>query len=156
VALGSLVILAAPSTSALFFFRVRAIYYNNKIITVFFGVFWLSLLGVCFLLPESISAAHIGTTKKCIITGITRYVSITVLAHAAFDTLVFLTISARIISFSMVGNTYSARIKSFFRGDGLPSLTRSLLLGGQAYYVLVIGSPHIHVLIFSSVARRVV
>jgi hypothetical protein len=60
--------------------------------------------------------------------------------HVAFDTLVFFSISFRMISFSIVGDTFSARMMSFFRGDGLSSLPRSLLFGGQVYYVLVIRS----------------
>ena len=148
LALGSILMLVIPSTSALFFFRVRAVYYNNKIITIFFGVLWLSLVGLSFLIPQATSATHIGTTKRCIVTRITPYVSIPVLIHATFDTLVFLAISFRIISFSIVGDTFSARAKSFFRGDGLPSLPRSLLVGGQAYYVFVICSSHLHILTF--------
>jgi hypothetical protein len=57
---------------------------------------------------------HIGTTKMCIIAP---YVSIPILVHAAFDTLVFFAISFRIISFSIVGDTFSARMMSFFRGQ---------------------------------------
>jgi hypothetical protein len=92
----------------------------------------------------------------CIITRIAPYVSIPILVHAAFDTLVFLAISFRIMSFSIVGDTFSARMVSFFRGDGLSSLPRSLLFGGQAYYVFVIGSPHLHSLISFSVAQQLV
>jgi hypothetical protein len=151
--LGGLLILVVPSAAALFFLQVRAVYYNNKIITIFFGVLWLSLFGLCFLLPLNASAAHIGTTKMCIVTRITPYISIPILMHAAFDTLVFFAIFFRIMSFSIVGDTFSARMMSFFRGDGLPSLPRSLLFGGQAYYVFVIGSHHVHLLISSCVAQ---
>jgi hypothetical protein len=143
------------SAAALFFLRVRAVYYNSKIITIFFGVLWLSLFGLCFLLPLNASAGQIGTTQMCIITRITPYVSIPILMHAAFDTLVFFAISFRIMSFSIVGDTFSARMMSF-RGDGLSSLPRSLLFGGQAYYVFVIGSPHLHLLISSCVAQPLV
>ena len=140
LALGSLIILVFPSTCALFFLRVRAVYCNGKLITIFFGVLWLVFFALCLLIPQSISAVHIGMTQTCIVTKISPYVSAPIIMHVAFDTLVFFSISFRVISFSIVGDTFSARMMSFFRGDGLSSLPRSLLFGGQVYYVLVIRS----------------
>jgi hypothetical protein len=97
----------------------------------------------------------IGTTQTlCVAIRVAHYISVPIIMHAAFDTLVFFAISFRIISFSIVGDTFSARMKSFFRGEGLPSLPRSLLFGGQAYYVFVISSSHLHLLISSRVAQQ--
>jgi hypothetical protein len=89
------------------------------------------------LLPFSPSAEFIGTTQTgiCIVTRIEQYASIPLIAHFVFDTLVFLAISARIVSFSIVGDTFGERMRSFFRGDGLSILSRSLLYGGQLYYM---------------------
>src|ERR1700733_4271331 len=94
IALGSVLVLQVPSTSALFFFRVKAVYYNNKIVTIFFGVLWLSMSALCFLFPQAVSATRIGTTQTlCIITRIAPYVSAPIFVHVAFDTLVFFAIS---------------------------------------------------------------
>jgi hypothetical protein len=71
------------------------------------------------------------------ITHVNHYPSFPLIAHFAFDTLVFFAISLRIVSFSIVGDTFGARMRSFFRGDGLPNLSRSLLYGGQLYYLSV-------------------
>jgi len=73
------------------------------------------------------------------ITHVNHYPSFPLIAHFAFDTLVFFAISLRIVSFSIVGDTFGARMRSFFRGDGLPNLSRSLLYGGQLYYFTAIG-----------------
>jgi hypothetical protein len=133
----------ASSTSALFFFRVKAVYDNNRIVTIFFGSLWFVLFGLCFMLPLAAKATHIGRTQICIVVQVERYGSIPVIAHFVFDTFVFLAISVRIVSFSIVGDTFGAQMRSFFRGDGLPNLSRSLLYGGQLYYLSVISSPTI-------------
>ena len=46
--------LGLSSTSLLFFFRVRAIYGNSRIITAFFGFMWVATLGLSGLIPHSI------------------------------------------------------------------------------------------------------
>jgi hypothetical protein len=133
--LGAFVILVVPSTSSLFFFRVKAFYSHNRVVVAFFGFLWLVLSGLCFFIPFAAQVTHIGTTGICIITRVERYASFPLLARLAFDTLVLLAISVRIVSISIVGDTFGERMRSFVRGDGLPNLSRSLLHGGQLYYV---------------------
>jgi hypothetical protein len=129
------IIITAPSTSALFFFRVRAIYSNDKIITVFFGSLLILLFGLCILPPLGTDTMHIGTTRRCINTKVATFSVIPIAVNSIFDTLVFIAISLRIVSYSIVGDTYSACMRSFVRGDGLPVLSKSLLQGGQLYYL---------------------
>jgi hypothetical protein len=108
------------------------------LVVAFFGFLWLALSGLCFLTLFAAQVTHIGTTGICIITRVERYASLPLLARLAFDTLVLVAISVRIVSISIVGDTFGERMRSFFRGHGLPNLSRSLLHGGQLYYVLVI------------------
>ena len=42
--------ISVPSTSLLFFFRVRAIYGNSRIITAFFGFLWVAIAGLSILI----------------------------------------------------------------------------------------------------------
>jgi hypothetical protein len=114
---------------------VRAVYCNNRIITVFFGLLWLMLFGLCFVVLLAAKAVHIGPTQICIIIRVEHYGAISLLVHVVFDTLVFLAISLRLSSFSIMGDTFGARVRSFLRGDGLSSLSRSLLYDGQLYYL---------------------
>jgi hypothetical protein len=141
-------ILEVSSTSALFFLRVRAVYCNKRIITVFFGLLWLILFGLCFIVPLATKAGHMGRTQICTIIQIDHYIIIPLLVQVVFDTLVFLAISLRLLSFSIVGDTFGARVRSCLRGDGLPSLSRSLLYGGQVYYSSVTSSHDRHTLMF--------
>jgi hypothetical protein len=131
-------LLLFSSSSALFFLRVKAVYGNNRIITIFFGFLLLVLFGLCFLIPLSTKSMHLPTTQICIIFQVEHYVAIPLGAHFVFNNLIFIAVSLRIISFSLVGGTFSARMKSFFRGDGLSCLSKSVLYGGQLYYMSVI------------------
>jgi hypothetical protein len=80
-------------------------------------------------------------------------VAIPILLQSAFDTLVFIAISFRIASYSIVGDTFNGRVRSLFRGEGLPSLSRRIIMGGQLYYLFVnfylaiFPSPHGFVLV---------
>jgi hypothetical protein len=135
-------ILTVSSTSALFFFRVKAVFLNNRMITAFFGFLWFTLTGLCFSLPFVVKATHIPTTQICIVSRFAYFGTIPNIAHVIYDTFVFVSISLRIISFSIVGDTFTARTRSFFRGDGVPSFSKSVLYGGQLYYMSVISCPY--------------
>ncbi|KAL6304752.1 hypothetical protein BKA93DRAFT_732544 [Sparassis latifolia] len=138
VALGSCFTVGVPATSALFYLRVCAVFHNSRLIMVIFGVLWLSILGTSFTVPFAISGTHIGTTDKCINSSVKSYSSAAVITTTVNDTLVFLFISVRLVSFSMQGNGIGDRLRSFTRGDGLPKISKMLLQGGQLYYFVTV------------------
>jgi hypothetical protein len=82
-------------------------------------------------------AEHIPHTQLCTQGLAHTYTSVPIILSAANDTLIFLAISYRMLSLSMVGNTWSARTRSFFTGKGLHQLSKSVLQSGQAYYLSV-------------------
>jgi hypothetical protein len=137
IATGCFFVLGVPSTSALFFFRVQAIFYRNKLITTFFGALLFSLFGLSVLMPFTGRGEHIGTTQRCLPTKIEHFGALPVFLNSLMDTLIFIAISFHIVSYSLVGATFNARMRSFFRGAGLPSLSKSILQGGQLYYLFV-------------------
>jgi hypothetical protein len=136
---GASFIISVTSTSGLFFFRVKAVYCDNPFITSFFGFLVFALFGLSFLTPVALKGQHLGSTQRCVSTGVARYASTPVILNAAIDTLVFFAISMRIVSYSITGDTFGAKLRSFLKGEGLPSLSRSLLRGGQMYYCATIG-----------------
>jgi hypothetical protein len=136
-AIGGCFVLALPSTSALFFFRVKAVYCDNKVITAFFGFLLIALFGLSFLIPLAPVVSHIGTTQRCMTTQVKRYGFAPAVLNFLFDTLVFIAISFRIASPSIKGGTLRAFVKSFLRGEGLPKYSKSLLQDGQIYYWFV-------------------
>lgn len=148
--------IGGPATSLLFLVRVKAVYNHSRIVTVVFSFLWLCITGACTILvigingskylvvccaiisSEDYSAEHIPYTRLCTESSSKAvYATIPLMLTAVFDTLVFLAISYRMVAISMEGSTWSARAKSFFTGNGLYHLSKSLLQSGQAYYLSV-------------------
>jgi hypothetical protein len=130
---------AAPATAALFFFRVRAVYNHSKIVTMIFGMLWLGTLGAALALPFMLKGEHIGTTDYCIQTSVAPGASAVVIINTCSDTLVFLAISWRLARNNFSGESWRTRIQSFYKGDGLPRLSKTLLQSGQVYYLATVG-----------------
>jgi hypothetical protein len=105
---------------------------------MFFGFLLFAVFCVSWIIPLGVEAAELGTTKMCFPTEIQSWASIPGFLNVAFDTLVFIAISYYIVSLSTVGDTFGARLRSFVRGDGLSTVTKSLLQGGQLYYLYVV------------------
>jgi hypothetical protein len=135
--LTSFAIVSLSSNAALFFFQVKAVY-HNKFVTAFFGFLWFGFSCLNFILLVASKAGHLATTKRCITTKNNDFALASGFYKVGYDTLVFLAISIRIVSYSIEGETFSGRVRSFLRGDGLPHLSRSLLKGGQLYYSFVV------------------
>jgi len=138
-AIGGCYVVAVSSTSALFFFRVKGVYGNDKYVTAFFGSLWFTLFALSFLVPPAVRGTHIGDTQRCIVTSVANYAPTPVVLNTIIDTIVFLAISLRITSYSIEGDTFTQSVKSFWSGDGLPKFSKSLLQGGQLYYSATIG-----------------
>jgi len=81
---------------------------------------------------------HIEENKPCSLTGRSTD-AWAYTASAIFDTLIFLAISWRLASTSMIGSSWSDRLRSFVGGEGLLGLSKVLLRGGQSYYIMTIG-----------------
>jgi len=131
--------IAIPATSLLFFFRVRAIYNRSRIITIFFGVLWLSIACLSVMIMLGITKEHIPYTRRCTDGLAHKYIIVPIILTAVNDTLIFLAISYRMMSLSAVDGPWTARAKSFFTGDGMYRLSKSLLHSGQVYYFVTIG-----------------
>jgi hypothetical protein len=137
LAIGISAVISLPATCGLFFFRVKGVYYNNRIIIVLFGALWFALFGVTFLFPLALQGAHIGPTQKCTIVKVADFFAAPAVLNSVFDTLVFVAISLRIVSMPHTQGSLSTRAGTFFRGDGLSKVARALLQGGQLYYLCI-------------------
>ncbi|KAJ7018993.1 hypothetical protein C8F04DRAFT_976246 [Mycena alexandri] len=131
--------LAIPSTSLLFFFRVRAVYCCSRTVTIVFGLMWLTVLGTSLLIPIVTRGVNIGPTRYCSLGDLAPYVETIGLNPGLFDTAVFLAISYR-----LVGNTHveyrswRQKARAFFTGAYLPSFSKSLFIDGQLYYMITV------------------
>jgi len=82
---------------------------------------------------------HIGPTKRCIDTGLHPLASVPISLDTAYIILIFLAISYRLVSYTIDGDTWKARMKCFVSGDGLPRLSKGLLQSGQLYFFTTVG-----------------
>ncbi|KAF7336017.1 hypothetical protein MSAN_02315400 [Mycena sanguinolenta] len=124
------------STAALFFLRVTAVWYPSKIVYVVFSILWMAVLGAGIIVPLRSRAVHIGPTLQCINTAVTANIEVSVIMPLINDTAVFLAINYRILAHTIVADSSTARIRVFFGGTGLSSLTRALLQSGQHFYLI--------------------
>lgn len=131
--------IAVPATSLLFFFRVKAVYNNSHTVIAFFGLLWLSIAGLSILIMLGITGNRIPYTRRCTEGLAHTYTTVPIIMTAINDTLIFLAITYRLLSSSMVDTTWRAQTKSFFTGSGLHKLSKALLQSGQAYYFATIG-----------------
>ncbi|KAJ7595254.1 hypothetical protein C8J56DRAFT_921945 [Mycena floridula] len=129
--------LSASTTSFLFFLRVTAVWLHHKFVYGLFLALWLCVLGTSIAIPIGIRGAHLGTTQQCIETALRSvYLEASPIMIFINDTMIFLAITYRIISYMVFEETMTAQINAFFRGKHISCLARLLLQGGQHYYLI--------------------
>ncbi|KAI0783198.1 hypothetical protein C8Q75DRAFT_726448 [Abortiporus biennis] len=131
----------------LFFFRVRAVFFNYPYIVGFYFFLWLCTLGG-IAVTGSIHGANVGPTNICQTTNVKPYMSAEFILVGVHDTLVYIGITIRlmILSSNVYIDTNSTKnvgfvtkVKTFFRGDGTSRLTKALIQSGQLYYLATVG-----------------
>ncbi|KAF7335936.1 hypothetical protein MSAN_02306900 [Mycena sanguinolenta] len=128
-------VLSQTSTALLFFLRVTAVWYPNKIAYAVFSILWMAILGAGITVLLGISAAHIGPTMQCIIGAPPAKSEFTVIVPLINDTAVFLAINYRILAHTIVVDSSMARLRVFLGGKGLSTLSQALLRSGQHFYL---------------------
>ncbi|KZP32783.1 hypothetical protein FIBSPDRAFT_1012773 [Athelia psychrophila] len=124
------------STSFLFFLRVRAVYLQSRTITILFGAFWVitTSVGIHFTTLEVRGAERVSYTAHCAKTTV-KHNSMPITMTFVHDTMVFLAISYRLAANAATAGDWRSRVLSIVTGKGLFSLSRSLMKGGQLYYL---------------------
>jgi hypothetical protein len=131
--------LAIPLTSLLFFFRVRGVYCGARIVTIIFGLLWLTVVGTSLVVPIATRGVNIGPTPYCSLGELEAYAAIIGLNPGLFDTAVFLAISYRLIGNTHVEyHSWKQKARAFFTGAYLPSFSKSLFVDGQIYYMITV------------------
>ncbi|KZP32817.1 hypothetical protein FIBSPDRAFT_848093 [Athelia psychrophila] len=127
---------AIASTSFLFFLRVRAVYLQSRTITILFGALWVvtTSVGTIFVALEVHDAGRVPHTAYCIDTTVAKN-SIPVAMSFMHDTMVFLAISYRLAANAVTAGGCRSRVLPIVTGKGLFSLSKSLMKGGQLYYL---------------------
>lgn len=86
----------------LFLFRIRAIFNDAKSVVLFFACQWVAVLECSLAEPFGVKAAYIGEVESCIDVFIAKFVSLGPIASWIYDTLVFIAISSKLMSFSLL------------------------------------------------------
>lgn len=135
VVLGCCIAIATPATAFLFLLRIRAVFWDYRIVVVLFCVLWLGILGTGWIVPFSIRASNIGPTNYCIDTDIESISSIVVMVNTAYDTLVFFAISWYMFRMTYTEGSCISRLRNLFRGTDNCKISDMLLRSGQLYYL---------------------
>lgn len=132
--------ISALGTYCLFFIRVCAIYQHTRMAVLCFGTLCAAivLFPVCFLL--GIRNNQMMKTARFAQTPPPFYDGVATVLPAINDTVIYFSISIRLISDSLHDSIYDykGRLRAFITGDGLQSLSKTLLQSGQAYYGVTI------------------
>ncbi|KAF7335990.1 hypothetical protein MSAN_02312700 [Mycena sanguinolenta] len=128
------------ATAMLFFLRVTAVWHPNKIAYAIFSVLWIAVLGAGITAPLGVRGAHIGPTMQCITTTVPDNVEAAAIVPMINDTAIFLAINYRILAHTIVADSFMARLRVFFRGNGLSALSQALLQSGQHFYLVAVAT----------------
>ncbi|KAF7334203.1 hypothetical protein MSAN_02381600 [Mycena sanguinolenta] len=131
-------VLSQTSTALLFFLRVTAVWYPNKIAYVVFSILWMAVLGAGITVPLGDHAAHIGPTMQCIMSDPPASTELAVIVPLINDTAIFLAINYRILAHTIVADSSMARLRVFLGGKGLSTLSQALLETGQHFYLIAV------------------
>ncbi|KAF9457507.1 hypothetical protein BDZ94DRAFT_1240744 [Collybia nuda] len=126
------------STALLFFLRVRAIFNQNRQISIIFFILWLIVVGGSMTAVVSISGTHIGDTPYCVFSDVRSYLTaIANISLALFDTCIFIAITWSLSTDHLTnkGDGLKGGMAALF-GKYLPAFSKALLQDGQKYYMV--------------------
>ncbi|KAK7685399.1 hypothetical protein QCA50_011262 [Cerrena zonata] len=122
--------------SSLFLFRVLGVFSRSLRTRVVFGLLWLTTFSTLAIPP---SAAYIHLVPGCDISEVKPVALACFITVTVFDTLVFLSISVRMLSIN-ADIIHGHPLATFFHGRGLGNVTKTVLRTGQLYYSVTIGA----------------
>ena len=134
--------IALSLTTLLFFFRVRAIYLNNKCVTALFFLCWLAVVAGCIVGAQRVgkdepSGSNSFANPYCISDPIDMVSVVTSMSTIPMinDVLSFIAVTWRITQNSLVEVSFVNGFKVVLLGRYLPALSKALLMDGQFYFL---------------------
>ncbi|KAJ7864447.1 hypothetical protein B0H14DRAFT_2736316 [Mycena olivaceomarginata] len=140
VAFNSFYTVSLSATAFLFLFRVRAIYGGGRLITVIFGILWLAVVATSITSLFAASVISFADPPQCIIKSVKSYARSSGIMITLYDTIVFLSISFRLVSTfrETQPQTRKEKLMAWFSGANMPAFSKALLLDGQMYYMFTV------------------
>ena len=131
---------AIPLNSLLFLFRIQAVFKDMKSIVLLFTLLCVAVLGSSLAGPFGVKATYLAVVQSCSNVSVAKFASLGLIASWVYDTLVFIAISTKLMSFSLPTNkpTWKGRLKCFWTGPASGTIARAVLQTGQLYYLWVV------------------
>lgn len=126
--------MSALGTYGLFFVRVCAVYRDSRAATWIFGFMYASIVLFPIFFILGIKHTSIIDMERFLETPAPFYDGVATILPAINDTVIFFSISLRLANNSFGHNNPMSRMRTFFTGHGLKSLSKTLLQSGQSYY----------------------
>lgn len=130
-------IISVLSTSAIFLFRVRALFWGDPWITQSFTLSLLAVLGGCATAFFSSNVERIGHAATCRVTSMGRLCSGCTLSLMIYDTTILVFMSWRLLSMVTEEVGLISKLEYFWGKRTLPVISEALLRNGQQYYLCV-------------------
>ncbi|KAI0790051.1 hypothetical protein C8Q75DRAFT_137795 [Abortiporus biennis] len=124
-------------TSLLFFFRIRAVFFNSPATTIGFFLLWLATC--TSLIAPFVVRAITQNHNFCVISEVSIWTFIPFIVVAIHDTFVFFAINIRLTQYHSVRVDGQTAWQTFFSGTGMSTISKALLTTGQLYYLATIG-----------------
>ncbi|KAF7373758.1 hypothetical protein MSAN_00587300 [Mycena sanguinolenta] len=134
------VVLSQAATAMLFFLRVTAVWHPSKVAFAVFSILWITVLGTGITASLGIRGAHIGPTAQCVTTAVPAGTEVAAIMSLINDTAIFFAINYRILAHTIVADSLPARLRVFFGGSGLSTLSQALLRSGQHFYLIAVAT----------------
>ena len=128
---------AITTSAVLFFFRIKAVFHNNRGVIGVYFILWLSVAGTAVTSVFSVSSLPIGPTNYCMDAEEKHFGFSVLVALLAHDTLVFAAMSYRLLCNSPQNPTLRSRISAFCFRRSLPKFTSIIFKDNQRYYAYV-------------------
>jgi hypothetical protein len=132
--LQTIFIFSRASTALLMYFRVCAVYNMNRLVVVFFGFAWLSVVASSATTFVTLEGTYIGPTKYC--TTVVNHDYILAVSVISFmnDTLIFLAIVSKLGVADIRRKPTSQIYGAWKPTSHLQAFTRVFLQDSQIYY----------------------
>ncbi|TCD60850.1 hypothetical protein EIP91_009399 [Steccherinum ochraceum] len=135
-AVGWTAAITLPLHTLPFFFCVKAVFYEKKLVIAAFAVSCIATIGASLTSPFFIHASPIDPTQECLVDTGMAY-SAGIVAVAVNNGATFFAVSFHLSLYSQA-ETWSGRIKAFCRKRGMGEVSRLLLETGQLYVIPIV------------------
>ncbi|KAF8898012.1 hypothetical protein CPB84DRAFT_1681618 [Gymnopilus junonius] len=150
-ALSWAIAVSISSTSLLYFFRVRALYMQNRYVVGFFFLLWIAVVAGCIALGiQGRNSTNLGSSPYCIADttdSVIMVVSINIIPMIN-NVLSFIAATWKLMENAHVEANFKNRFKLIIFGHYLPEFSRALLKDNQIYFLSVVVNHVITVSIF--------